>query len=203
MNYGELKSHFEALLNRSDNTSALTETFITQGISRIGRQLRTAMSEKLQSFALTSKTSAFTLPSDFIEIISLYYDDRQLIRLPMAKFRPYTKSSATGSPKYFTRQQESIFLHPAPTDGTLVLYYYGDFDELSADSDTNALTNAAPDLIIYAALTYAADFYLDERAELFEAKYQGFLAEIQEQANDQELNGSSNTIAPAYAYGDE
>lgn len=203
MNYGELKSHFEALLNRSDNTSALTETFISQGISRIGRQLRTAMSEKLQSFALTSKTSAFTLPSDFIEIISLYYDDRQLIRLPMAKFRPYTTSTATGSPKYFTRQQESIFLHPAPTDGTLVLYYYGDFDELSADSDANALSKAAPDLIIYAALTYAADFYLDERAELFESKYTTFLAEIQEQANDQELNGSANTIAPAYAYGDD
>jgi len=203
MNYGELKSHFEALLNRSDNTSALTETFITQGISRIGRQLRTAMNEKVQAYALTSQTALFTLPSDFLEIISLYYGDRQLIRLPMAKFRPFTTSAATGAPKYFTRQQEGILLYPQPADGTLTLYYYGDFDDLTADSDSNALSVAAPDLIIYAALTYAADFYLDERAELFEAKYQGFLSEIQEQANDQELNGSINTIAPAYAYGDD
>ena len=74
---------------------------------------------------------------------------------------------------------------------------------MTADSDTNALSVAAPDLIIYAALTYAADFYLDERAEIFENKYTTFLAEIQEQANDQELNGSANTIAPAYAYGDD
>ena len=203
MNYGELKSHFEALLNRSDNTSALTETFISQGISRIGRQLRTAMNEKLQTYALTSQTALFTLPSDFLEIVSLYYGDRQLIRLPMAKFRPYTTSTATGSPKYFTREQARILLYPQPTDGSLILYYYGDFPDLTADSDTNALSVAAPDLIIYAALTYAADFYLDERAEIFENKYTTFLAEIQEQANDQELNGSANTIAPAYAYGDD
>ena len=32
MNYGQVKSHFEALLNRSDNTSALTTTFLDQGI---------------------------------------------------------------------------------------------------------------------------------------------------------------------------
>ena len=203
MNYGELKSHFEALLNRSDNTSALTETFISQGISRIGRQLRTAMNEQLQTYALTAQTAKFTLPSDFLEIISLYYGDRQLIRLPMAKFRPFTTSAATGSPKYFTREQATILLHPQPTDGSLVLYYYGDFPTLTADTDTNALSIAAPDLIIYAALTYAADFYLDERAEIFESKYTAFLAEIQEQANDQELNGSANTIAPAYAYGDD
>ena len=96
-----------------------------------------------------------------------------------------------------------FYLHPQPTDGSLVLYYYGDFPTLAADTDTNALSIAAPDLIIYAALTYAADFYLDERAEIFESKYTAFLAEIQEQANDQELNGSANTIAPAYAYGDD
>ena len=46
MNYGELKTHFEALLNRSDITSSLTETFISQGISRIQRQLRTPLNEK-------------------------------------------------------------------------------------------------------------------------------------------------------------
>ena len=40
MNYGDLKSHFNDLLNRSDITTALTR-FIDQGIARIQRQLRT------------------------------------------------------------------------------------------------------------------------------------------------------------------
>lgn len=202
MNYGEVKSHFEALLNRSDNTSALTTTFIDQGIRRIARQLRSAMNEKVQVIALAQQTASITLPSDFIEFISLYYKDRELIRLPNSQFRKYADNPVQGKPDHFTRQQEAIFIHPQPSDGDLTLYYYGDFDALSADSDTNALTTTAPDLLIYAALTYAADYYLDERASLFEQKFQAFLAEIQQQADDQELNGSTQQIAPAYRYED-
>ena len=95
-----------------------------------------------------------------------------------------------------------MFIHPQPADGDLTLYYYGDFDSLSADSDTNALTETSPDLLIYAALTFAADYYLDERATLFEQKFLTFLTEIQNQADDQELNGSTQQIAPAYRYED-
>ena len=202
MNYGEVKTHFESLLNRSDNTAALTETFIGQGIRRVSRQLRAGMNEQVQNITLTSQTAAFTLPSDFIEFIDLYYKNRVLIRLPNSQFRAYTESPVAGRPTHFTRQQESVFIHPQPSDGELVLYYYGDFDQLTADADTNALTTSAPDLLIYAALTYAADYYLDERASIFEQKYQAFLQEVQEQANDQELNGSTQQIAPAYRYED-
>jgi len=202
MNYGEVKSHFEALLNRSDNTSALSTTFIDQGTRRITRQLRSGMNEKVQVITLTQQTASITLPSDFIEFISLYYRDRELIRLPNSQFRKYADNPVQGRPDHFTRQQEAIFIHPQPSDGELTLYYYGDFDALSADSDTNALTTTAPDLLIYAALTYAADYYLDERAPLFEQKFQAFLAEIQQQADDQELNGSTQQIAPAYRYED-
>ena len=62
----------------------------------------------------------------------------------------------------------------------------------------NALAAIAPDLIIYAALTYASDYYLDERSPVFESKYQAFLDEIQVQADDQELAGSLQSIRPAY-----
>ena len=60
----------------------------------------------------------------------------------------------------------------------------------------------APDLIIYGALTFAADYYLDERAQVFESKFQTFLAELQEQANDQELNGGIQAIQPSATYTD-
>ena len=162
MDYGEIKTHFNALLNRSDITSALTTTFIDQGIRRIARLLRSSMNEKVQVITLSAKTASFTLPSDFIEFISLYYKDRELVRIPNAQFRPYADNPVEGRPDHFTRQQESIFIHPQPSDGDLTLYYYGDFDSLSADSDTNALTETAPDLLIYAALAYS-DYYPDER----------------------------------------
>lgn len=202
MNYGDLKSHFNDLLNRSDITSTLTTRFIDQGIARIQRQLRTPLNEKLKNYTITASTSQVTLPTDFLEIISLYKDEYELQRITMNKYRELATNAYTGKPQYFVREQENLKLFPQPSDGTLTLYYYGEFDAMSADSDENKLAQVAPDLILYAALTYAADYYLDQRAEIFEQKYIQFLTEIQEQANDQELNGGTQSIAPAYDYGD-
>ena len=202
MNYGDLKSHFNDLLNRSDITSNLTTRFIDQGISRIQRQLRTPMNEKVRNYTVTSQTASVTVPNDFIELISLYQDDREVRRLPMSNFRPLAANTYTGKPVYFTRQQAALLLHPQPTSGTLTLIYYGEFDAMSADSDENILAKAAPDLIIYAALTFASDFYLDTRSELFEGKFNQFLSEIQSQSDDQELSGGTNSIRPAYEYAD-
>jgi|TARA_B100000497_G_C7381248_1_gene244194 hypothetical protein len=73
---------------------------------------------------------------------------------------------------------------------------------MSADSDENALAKVAPDLLIYAALTYAADYYLDTRSDIFETKFNQFLLEVQEQANDQETNGGVQSIQPTYTFTD-
>lgn len=202
MNYGNIKSHFKELLNRSDVTDAQVNRFITDGITRIQRQLRTPLSEKVKNYTITGKTTQITLPTDFIETISLYYEDREIRRVPISVFRSFVHNTFEGKPEVFTRQQANLLLHPQPTSGTLVLYYHGEFDQMSSDSDENALAQTAPDVIIYAGLTYAADFFLDERNELFEAKYNQFLSEIQEQSNDQELSGGTQVINPAYHFGD-
>ena len=203
MNYGDLKSHFNDLLNRSDITTALTTRFIDQGIARIQRQLRTPMSERVLNVTLTAQTGSLTLPSDFLEIISLYKDEYELERVSMRKFRQDANTAVEGKPRIFVRQAEKLLLHPQPTSGTLTLYYHGEFPALSADTDENVLTQSAPDLIIYAAATFAADYYLDQRAEIFETKFNQFLLELQEQANDQELQGGTQSVLPAYSFQDE
>ena len=45
---------------------------------------------------------------------------------------------------------------------------------LTSDSDTNMLTNIASDLLTYTALAYAADYFLDERSAVFDAKSSSF-----------------------------
>lgn len=202
MNYGDLKSHFNDLLNRSDITTALTERFIDQGIARIQRQLRTPMSERVLNITITGQTESLTLPSDFMEIISLYMNEYELERVSMRKYREVAHTAVEGKPRMFVRQAEKILLYPQPTSGTLSLYYHGEFPALSVDSDSNVLTNAAPDLVIYGALTFASDFYLDTRAEQFETKFTQFLIELQEQANDQELQGGTQSVLPAYSFQD-
>ena len=112
MNYGEIKDHFEALLNRSDITAALTTTFIDQGIARVQRQLRTPLNESKTEYNITGSTTSVTLPTDFLEIISLYQDKYELQRIPMSKYRELQKSTAVGIPRYFTREQQKLLLHP-------------------------------------------------------------------------------------------
>jgi len=202
MNYGDIKTHFNNVLNRSDITTSLTETFIDQGLGRIQRQLRTPMQEKMYEYVLSSQTGYITLPNDFIEIVSIYYANTELTRVPMSKYRSLNANNFSGNSTYFTRQQEKIFLFPQPSTGTLYLYYYGEFDSMSVNTDENIIAQVAPDLLIYSALTYASDYYLDNRSELFETKFKQFLVEIQEQANDAETNGGVQRIQPTYTYTD-
>ena len=203
MNYGDIKTHFKNLLNRSDVTDALVVTFIDQGISRIQRQLRTAANEKKKTYEITAQSSSITLPNDFIEIISLYHSTNELRRITMERYRELTGNVITGTPEFFVREQNVLKLYPEPASGDVVLYYYGEFDEMTADSDENALAVVAPDLITYAALTYASDYYYDDRSEIFENKYIQFLTELQEQANDQEINGGTQAVMPSQRYDEE
>ena len=200
MNKGEIRSQFIALLNRSDLTTSLANTFIDQSIARIQRSLRIPSMEKKQNYSITALTDSVVIPSDFLEAIDLYFEGRSLERVPMKEMQEFKINSLSGTPLYFAREQANFLLYPSPLSGTLTLNYYSQYEDMVNDSDENALATIASDLIIYGALTYAADYFLDERTQLFEAKYQAFFTEIQQQADDQELTGSLQAIRPAYTY---
>ena len=200
MNYGDLKLHFKSLLNRSDVTDALQETFINQGIQRIQRSLRTPLMENQREYSLSSQTAEVTLPADFLEIMDIYVGTTALQRVPLSTMLSYKSNTRSGTSQYFTREGNVLLLYPEPATGTLTLNYYGEFAAMTADADENNLAAVASDLIIYSALTYAADYYLDERSPTFEAKYVQFITELQEQANDQELSGTVQQIQPAANY---
>ena len=201
MNYGDLKSHFNDLLNRTDITTTLTTRFIDQGLARIQRNLRVPLMEKQQNYTISGNTPLVVLPNDFLEIINLYHSSGvQLTRIPMSTMRSHLANSFTGNPQFFTRQQANVLLFPHVTDGTLTLDYYGEVGDFVDDTTETTLSKVAPDLIIYAGLTYAADYFLDERAQLFESKYIQFLNELQSQADDQELNGSTQVIQAAFNF---
>ena len=200
MNKGEIRSQFIALLNRSDLTTSLANTFIDQSIARIQRSLRIPSMEKKQNYSITALTDSVVIPSDFLEAIDLYFEGRSLERVPMKEMQEFKINSLSGTPLYFAREQANFLLYPSPLSGTLTLNYYSQYEDMVNDSDENALAAIASDLIIYGALTYAADYFLDERTQLFEAKYQAFFTEIQQQADDQELTGSLQAIRPAYTY---
>lgn len=204
MNKGELRSHMLALLNRSDCTDALADTFIDQAIARIERTLRVPSMEQQHIYTIDSASgvSEVFIPSNFIEMVDIHFDGRALVRLPNHEMVEAQKTGSVGNPEFFCRVQGTLQLHPKPTIGSLYLNYYGEFDALVDDGDTNSLTVIASDLIVYTALGYASDYFLDERGPLFDQKAGSFLVEIQEQANSAETSGTVQVMRPTHRYED-
>ena len=202
MNKGEIRAHFKALLNRTDCSDALADTFIDQSISRAQRVLRIPPMEKTQTYNLTASTSTLIIPADFLEIIDMYYANTNLTRVPLSKYVEMSQPAESGTPRYFTREGENIKIYPYPTSGSVSMNYYGQFTAMTADTDENDLAIIASDLITYGALGYASDYFLDERGPLFETKFVQFLSELQEQANDAEVSGTVQAMQPTATYQD-
>ena len=202
MNKGEIRAHFKALLNRTDCSDALADTFIDQSIARAQRILRIPPMEKTQTYNLTASTSTLIIPADFLEIIDMYYANTNLSRVPLSKYVEMSQAAESGTPRYFTREGENIKIYPYPTSGSVSMNYYGQFEEMTADTDENDLAIIASDLITYGALGYASDYFLDERGPLFETKFVQFLSELQEQANDAEVSGTVQAMQPTATYQD-
>lgn len=202
MNKGQIRAHFKALLNRSDCPDALADTFIDQATTRIQRVLRTPAQEAQQTYTISGQTGYVTIPTNLLEIISVYMDGVAVTRIPHHEMIQAQKTGEQGIPRQMCRQQAKILLHPQPTTGTVYLDYYAEFPSLTSDSDTNSLTAIASDILTYTALSYAADYFMDERAALFEQKSVQFLAEVQEQSNSAEQSGVSQVMRPTVVYGD-
>ena len=160
--------------------------------------------EKQQSYSITSgaKISQVVIPANLLEIIDLQYAGVSLLRIPMHDMSSAQQTGTEGNPVYFSREREVIKISPQPSGGTLFLNYYGEFDDLTDDASTNVITNIASDLLIYTALSYASDYFIDERGQLFDTKSGQFLREIQEQANAAETSGMAQVIRPAFNYTD-
>jgi len=198
MNYGELKTQFSAILNRRDCSTALAETFINQAMTRAQRDLRTPPQEKFKSYTVTDGWDGATVPDDYLKMIVLSVDDTPVQYVPYEKF--VSMGTLTGQPKYWSRFLSTFKLNPdAAIDNVVNLYYYGEYSPLTSDADTNVLTESAADLIIYGALSYAADYFLDDRRDAFEARYMQIKDDLAWQAYDADGPGG---VQPAYSLGE-
>ena len=198
MAYVDVKNQFLGLLYRRDITSSLVNTFMGFAIQRIQRELRVPAMEKLIAVQ-TDGTANFQIPGDLLEVISLHTNDvtqhKKLVRADLQTILDY--SQIPGIPRYYYREGSTISVGPYPPENTLIYFhYYVNADALSADADTNWITEIAPTLLIYAALSYACDYFLDDRKQLYEASYQQIADQIQQMALQDEIQNAS--ISTAY-----
>ena len=200
MNKQGIREQVKALMNRNDFTDALANTFIDQAITRIQRTLRVPDMESTEQYVIgTENPETLALPSDYLSIKFLYADDRLLEYVDLGKFLS-TPNEIGIQPLMYTRLQEALKLKPSPAEGSSVtMVYYSKIPALVSDSDTNWLSLSASDLLIYGALTFAADYFVDERKGAFEERFGSIYAEIDEQARINEMDQSALRIQPAYS----
>lgn len=197
MAYLDVKTQFLGLLNRRDITPSLTDTFMQFGIQRIQRELRVPAMETVVQVT-TGGTAQVSVPGDLLQVISLHTNDsvyqNKLIRTDLQTILRYSK--IPGSPEFYYREGGTFYIGPYPPTGTVVwINYYADVSTLTADTDTNWLTEVAPALLIYAALAYAADYYLDDRKGLFETSYQQIADQLTSMAQQDEVENASVSTA--------
>lgn len=206
MNYGQLKAQFEGLLKRRDMTAAQSDTFIQQAISRVQRVLRAPPQEK--SVLITYDGETFTdgeipVPNDYIRLIALTVtdeagDEREVKQKDLSSVLNDRYLGGT-CPRSFTRRGGVWVFGPTPAvDTEIRVDYYSEFSALSADADSNFLTAGPTDLVIYGALSYAGDYFIDKRAPVWEARFQSIVSEIQMQADQDALMSAESSATYDY-----
>jgi hypothetical protein len=203
MNYGELQTQFEGLLKRRDMTPTQSATFLQQAVSRVQRVLRIPPMEKSVSVTydgVTFQNGELPIPNDYLRLIALTAvtpdgEERELAQRDLQTVLAY--ATASGCPVAFTRRGGVWKFGPTPLAGTVFrIDYYDEFPALSAPSDSNFLTAGPTDLVIYAALSYAGDWFVDKRAANWEMRFQSIVTEIQNQADQDTLINAA--VSSAY-----
>ena len=150
--FGTLKARIADELSRDDLTSQIN-SHVLDAIKRLENEafwfnqeeatLNTAQGDRL-----------YALPGDFLRINALKatYQDADWLIVPRSLAWQYRHSDIQGQPKTYVIHRESFTLYPTPDRAyTLTLGYLKRLTALSADTDSNAWTVEAEEMVRSAA----------------------------------------------------
>lgn len=203
MNLAELRASMMNILDRDDCTTALANTFIGQALQRIQRAVRLPSMERLFVVSVGANDAPVTyiqIPPDLLEIIDVFVvapDGMNVTPLRHASFRQLTALSPRLTvPEAYARLQATLQIRGSVQPGsTIQLLYYGEMEALSADSDTNELSVSQPDVIVYGALSLAGDHFVHPKMSDWESRFQSYVGDLQQMANDLENSGGPASVA--------
>lgn len=202
MNYSEIKTLFIGNLKRSDVTATQITNWIAMGIQRAQRMLNVPAAETVLETEIAESSALYAIPNDFLKLISLSADGGQgyyteLTRTDLNKATMLSRFE--GQPMLFAQDGAFFRIGPKPPVGGFIkINYLADFSALSADSDSNWLTDIAPDLLVNAAMVPACRYFRDPRAPEYEAAFLQGIEELNQQASRDALTNAA--ISPSYGF---
>ena len=203
----ELNTAVANWLNRSDLTARIPE-FISLAEASFNRNLRT---RDMQVRSIASTQGQYVnLPSDFLEMSNIELTStsppKRLIYITSDRSDDYRErdNNTTGTPSYWTIEGTKIQLFPTPNAAvTLQLNYFQDIPAFSglADSGSNWLLLAHPDIYLYGTLMQASPYIMDQQsAQIWDGLLSRSMQELQMSDEKSRYAGGTLNMRPKYIY---
>lgn len=191
MTYAELRALFQGILNRDDIDTNQADTFITLGLRRVSRLLNTKAQITSYSLVLPAGFDGkVLLPADYLGVADVTLDGDPQSRVTLAQaeagFAGYT----------IELDHLKISTEQAKEGASLALLYYNRLGPLP-DADSGFYTTDLTDVVVYGALSYAADYFTDVRGPQWQALFQQFVSEARDADSFAETSGGL-AISPQY-----
>src|SRR5690349_14970119 len=94
MNYGQIRTQFKSILNRSDCTDALADIFLNQAMLRASRDLKVSQQEDFATATVADPWSGFPVPSDMRSVIAFSANGEPLTHKTLRKYLDLTFNDA-------------------------------------------------------------------------------------------------------------
>lgn len=192
MNYGELRTAFNELLNRNDCSDELADRFIGQGMRRVERLLRTPMQRHTWEVAANEgeTITELPMPNDYLAMHIIEIDDK-----PVQRITQWQRDDFSGW--YIEDGFLKFNFEISEDDGVVRIIYYNEFNwPPIADGDITTFSMIIGDVVIYAAMVYACTYFTDMRKADFAADLAEMVREVQTMADLDEMNGGGMQVTP-------
>lgn len=203
-NYSDLKTAIASWAARSDLTTQLDD-FIDMAEADFNRTLRTEQMITETTLTLSSTSSSVNLPSDFLEVETLSFNDapREINFATRKQLQDQYASLSSGRPKVYTLRApatsagvQRMQFGPSP-DGayTLTLSYYQKIPGLSTSNTTNWLMTKEPEAYLFCSLSKALSFIQDaERKAEIKAGWEEIKAQLNAEDEGRKAGGSGTQV---------
>lgn len=168
MQYSALFRMLKKTINRTpDIQDELASHFINLGLKRIERKLRLDIQIKTVTLPLVDNKA--DLPFDLLSFVKVSDQDGELPRIsPLS-----VKNIARG---FYVDKNQIISTRDAES---IEVQYYSTYQRQTENSTSTQLGDNLPDLVLYAALTYIAEYFEDPRQASFANTFETLVKEYE------------------------
>lgn len=194
--YTEVKNALRNWSERQDLSDTVLNEIIFLTENDCSSRLRVPAMEVKVTLAVTSE-GALLIPSDYMELRRMEYEDQVLQYLPWDQFQEKQQEQNLCT-LWFSRQGGKWFPSAALEEGDEVtVYYYRIIPTISEDNPVNWLLQVSPQAYLYGGLMYAYDYLMQtERSTYWSSKFMAEIDKIQAMGDMSEHRGSILAVRP-------